>query len=117
MLTRSFEWVCLIPRRRGGYKDTRLTRIAVAADEDKEALAGCNDVTRLKAWVVHGVSVGGFGVLLAGVLRWMRIGRAGTGIRDEFLGPTARILHTLLPLLGRKRGVREVLGLLCQTVR
>lgn len=76
----------------------RLVLFAVASDEDKEALARCNDVASLKTRVVHGPLVCGFGVLLGG---WRRICRPRTRVLDELLRPAAGLLQALLPLLGR----------------
>jgi hypothetical protein len=54
------------------------------ARQNKEALAGCNDVAALKAWIVHGPLIRSFGVFLIG---WRRIRRLPAGVRDEFLRP------------------------------
>jgi hypothetical protein len=86
-----------------------LARFAVAPDKDKEALAGCNDVASLKAWVVHGPLVCSCGVFFIG-RRWVCGLRAG--IRHEFLRPALSVLHALSPLLGGKRCVRKVLRIL-----
>jgi hypothetical protein len=43
-----------MPRIRGRQEIGSLTPLAVAPDKNKEALAGCNDVAALKAWIVHG---------------------------------------------------------------
>src|SRR5882672_1043778 len=61
---RGLHWRRELPRRRCRHEVTGLTFVAVAPDEDEEALAGCNDVAPLKAWVVHGALVRGFGVRL-----------------------------------------------------
>ena len=107
------QWRQELPRRRGRYEVTGLTFIAVAPDEDKQALTGCNDVAPLKAWVVHGASVGGFSLRSVG-RRGIR--RLRTRLRNEFLGAAAGVLHALLPLIAGKLGVGKVLQLLRGTV-
>ena len=98
----------------GRQEVARLTPLAVAPDKDKEALAGCNDVAALKAWIVHGPLIRSFGVFLTG---WRRIRRLPAGIRDEFLRAAPGVLHAPLPLLAAKRGVGKVLQLLRETAR
>jgi hypothetical protein len=49
---------------RGWEEVAGLVLFVVVPDEDKKAPAGCNNVARLKAWVVHGPLVCSFGVLL-----------------------------------------------------
>src|SRR5258708_595755 len=105
------RWILRILSRQ---EVARLMLFAFAPDEDNEALAGCNDVASLKAGVVHGPLVCSFGVLLIG---WRRVCRPRTRVRDEFLRPATGVLHALLPLPTRKRGVRKVLQLLRETAR
>ena len=88
-----------LARRRDWDEVTRLTLFAAAPDEDQEALAGCNDIAALKAWVVHRPLIRSFGVLLVG---WQRIRCLRTRVRNEFLGSAAGVLHALLPLPTRK---------------
>lgn len=69
----------------------------VAANEDDETLAGCNDVAWLKAGIVH-CTVRGF--LFLPIWRWWNRGLRSS-ICDKFLGAQASFLHALLPLLTR----------------
>src|SRR6266576_891622 len=101
-----------LARRRGWHEVARLTHFAIAPDEDQEALAGCNDVAALKAWVVHRPLIRSCGVRLVG---W-RIRRLRTRVRNEFLGPAAGVPHALLPLLTCQGGVRKILRILRVTV-
>jgi hypothetical protein len=97
------------PRIRSGQKVARLMLFTIAPDEDKEALAGCNDVAASKARVVHGPLVSSFGVLL--VCR-QRIRLPRPRVADELLGSAASVLHAPPPLLDRKRRVGKVFQLL-----
>jgi hypothetical protein len=85
-----------------------------APDEDNEALASCDDIASLKAWVVHSPLICSLGFLLIG-------GRTICGLRtctrNEFLRPATRVLYALLPLLTGERGISKVLQLLREAVR
>jgi hypothetical protein len=69
-------------------------------NQNNEALAGCNDVVVLKAWVVHRALAGCFRFLLFGP---GMNGRLHARLRDKLIGLAARVLHPLLPLFERER--------------
>ena len=96
----------------GRHEIAGLTLFAVAPDEDKEAVAGCNDVASLKARVAHGPLICSLCVLLVGR---RRIVLMRTRVGDEFLRPAAGVLDALLPLLARQGGVGKILRLLRAT--
>ena len=77
----------------------------LSPDENHEALAGCNDVAVLKAWVVHSPLARCFGLLLFGRGRNYRL---DARVCDKFFGPVARVLDPLLPLLTGQRGVGKI---------
>ncbi len=59
---------------------------------------------------------------MAGCVRFLLFGRGRNRrlharVRDELVGPAARVLDPLLPLFACQRGVGEILRLLAETAR
>jgi hypothetical protein len=78
------------------YEVARLV-LFIAADENDETLAGCNDIALLKARIVH-CAVCRFLFLL--IRRWRnQVLRSRIG--DKFLRTPASFLDALLPLFTR----------------